>query len=73
MAITEADHALHNLQVTQSNLLQQLEKLETDIKDNENKARQYLTDNKRMLAKTYLRKKHLLEKNHGMILRHFTF
>ncbi|XP_055855681.1 charged multivesicular body protein 7 [Episyrphus balteatus] len=62
--ITETDRAFHNLQMTQKNLTVQLESLETDIKATDDKARQYLKENKRQLAKTYLRKKHLLEKNY---------
>lgn len=54
--------------MTQRNLLQQLEDLEDDIKLNDEKVRQYVKEGKRQLAKTYLRKKHLLEKNHGKLL-----
>ncbi|EDV97624.1 GH14595 [Drosophila grimshawi] len=64
LIITEADHAMHDLEMTQANLLKQLEGIEEDIKSNENKALQYVKENKRQLAKTYLRKKRLLEKNH---------
>ncbi|XP_068143319.1 LOW QUALITY PROTEIN: charged multivesicular body protein 7 [Drosophila tropicalis] len=64
LVISEADHAMHNLQMTQANLLQQLETLEVNIKFNDDKVRQYLKENKRQMAKTYLRKRHLLEKNH---------
>lgn len=46
-------------------MIKQIEDIELEVKDNENKARQYIKENKRLLAKTYLRKKHLLEKNHG--------
>lgn len=66
--ITETDHAVHNLKMTQASLLKQLENLEEDIKENEEKARQYIKENKRQLAKTYLRKKLLKEKNHGELL-----
>ncbi|XP_017081174.1 charged multivesicular body protein 7 [Drosophila eugracilis] len=62
--ISQEDHAVHNLQNTQAQLLKQLEDLEEDIKVNDNKARQLLKENKRQMAKTYLRKRHLLEKNH---------
>ncbi|XP_020808922.1 charged multivesicular body protein 7 [Drosophila serrata] len=62
--ISQEDHAVHNLQNTQAQLLKQLENLEEDIKVNDDKARQYLKENKRQMAKTYLRKRHLLEKNH---------
>lgn len=64
--ITEVDHAVHNLEMTQASLLKQLETLEDDIKANDDKARQYVRENKRQLAKTYLRKRRLLEKNHGV-------
>ncbi|XP_036327371.1 charged multivesicular body protein 7 [Rhagoletis pomonella] len=64
IAITQTDRAVHNLKMTQASLLKQLETLEEDIKVNEEKARAYLKENKRQLAKTYLRKKHLMEKNH---------
>ncbi|XP_016970027.1 charged multivesicular body protein 7 [Drosophila rhopaloa] len=62
--ISQEDHAVHNLQNTQAQLLKQLEDLEEEIKVNDDKARQYLKENKRQMAKTYLRKRHLLEKNH---------
>ncbi|KAH8361657.1 hypothetical protein KR084_012485 [Drosophila pseudotakahashii] len=62
--ISQEDHAVHNLQNTQAQLLKQLEDLEEEIKVNDEKARQYLKENKRQMAKTYLRKRHLLEKNH---------
>lgn len=51
--------------MTQASLLNQLEALEEDIKANDAKARQYVKENKRQLAKTYLRKRRLLEQNHG--------
>lgn len=56
---------MHNLEMTQASLLNQLEALEEDIKANDAKARQYVKENKRQLAKTYLRKRRLLEQNHG--------
>ncbi|XP_011178311.2 charged multivesicular body protein 7 [Zeugodacus cucurbitae] len=62
--ITETDRAIHNLKMTQASLRTQLENLEEDLKENDEKARQYIKENKRQLAKTYLRKKHLIEKNH---------
>ncbi|XP_017059657.1 charged multivesicular body protein 7 [Drosophila ficusphila] len=62
--ISQEDHAVHNLQNTQAQLLKQLENLEEEIKVNDDKARQYMKENKRQMAKTYLRKRHLLEKNH---------
>ncbi|XP_053953751.1 charged multivesicular body protein 7 [Anastrepha ludens] len=64
VAITETDRAVHNLKMTQASLLKQLDNIEEDIKLTEEKARTYLKENKRQLAKTYLRKKHLMEKNH---------
>ncbi|KAH8419586.1 hypothetical protein KR222_007773 [Zaprionus bogoriensis] len=64
LIITDADHAVHNLEMTQASLLKQLEELEDSIKANDDKARQYVKENKRQLAKTYLRKRRLLEKNH---------
>lgn len=57
---------MHNLEMTQASLLKQLETLEDEIKANDDKARQYVRENKRQLAKTYLRKRRLLEKNHGV-------
>lgn len=45
----------------------QLEDIELDIKENDIKARQHIKDNQRVLAKSFLRKKHLLEKNHGKL------
>lgn len=62
--ISQEDQAVHNLQNTQAQLLKQLEDLEEEIKVNDDKVRQYMKENKRQMAKTYLRKRHLLEKNH---------
>lgn len=62
--ISEADRAMHNLEMTRASLLKQLEDLEDEVKMNDDKARQYVKENKRQLAKTYLRKRRLLEKNH---------
>jgi len=56
---------MHNLEMTRASLLKQLEDLEDEVKMNDDKARQYVKENKRQLAKTYLRKRRLLEKNHG--------
>ncbi|KAM8708035.1 hypothetical protein ACLKA7_015067 [Drosophila subpalustris] len=64
MVISEADRAMHNLEMTRNSLSNQLEDLEEEIKMNDDKARQYVKENKRQLAKTYLRKRRLLEKNH---------
>ncbi|XP_030573106.1 charged multivesicular body protein 7 [Drosophila novamexicana] len=64
LIISEADLAVHNLEMTQASLMKQLESLEEEIKVNDDKARQYVKENKRQLAKTYLRKRRLLEKNH---------
>ncbi|XP_058980141.1 charged multivesicular body protein 7-like [Musca domestica] len=63
--INESDIGLHNLHTTRQLLLKQLENLEFQVAENEEKARQYIKENKRLLAKTYLRKKHLLEKSHA--------
>lgn len=54
--------------MTQASLVQQLESLEDEIKVNDDKARHYVKENKRQLAKTYLRKRRLLEKNYGTAL-----
>ncbi|KAH8371440.1 hypothetical protein KR093_007499, partial [Drosophila rubida] len=64
LIISETDHAKHNLEMTRVGLLKQLEELEDEIKVNDSKVRQYVKENKRQLAKTYLRKRRLLEKNH---------
>ncbi|XP_030385756.1 charged multivesicular body protein 7-like [Scaptodrosophila lebanonensis] len=73
MDITELDLALHRLQMTKTSLLQQMEKLEDECKFNDKKVHQYVKENKRQLAKVYLRRRHLVEKNHerrGMALLH---
>ncbi|XP_061396251.1 charged multivesicular body protein 7 [Musca vetustissima] len=64
VTVDDSDIALHNLQITRQSLLKQLEHLELQISENEEKTRQYIRENKRLLAKTYLRKRHLLEKSH---------
>ncbi|XP_001354130.3 charged multivesicular body protein 7 [Drosophila pseudoobscura] len=64
LSINELDLGVHRLQITQADLLKQLQNLEEEIKANDEKARQYIKENKRQMAKTYLRKRHLVEKNH---------
>lgn len=65
MEITEGDLAIHNLMMTKESLEKQLADIELQITEIQNKAIQNIKEGKRLLAKTSLRRKHLLEKNHG--------
>ncbi|XP_030382520.1 charged multivesicular body protein 7 [Scaptodrosophila lebanonensis] len=64
ISFSEEDLGVHRLQMTQSSLLKELEKLEEDIRVNDQKVQLYVKEKKRQMAKTYLRKRHLMEKNH---------
>lgn len=61
--------AILELEDSQVKLAAQLTKIEEDIKENDNIVRQLMKEGKKQLAKSYLRKRHLCEKNHGK----FTF
>ncbi|XP_037938991.1 charged multivesicular body protein 7-like [Teleopsis dalmanni] len=59
--ITEADLASYNLKVCQGKLLQQINELESEVKQSENKVLEYISQNRRYLAEPHLRKKRFLE------------
>lgn len=63
--ITPLDISIYTLNGMDKSLTKSVEAIETDIEQTDNLVRQYLRDKKRQLAKSFLRKKHVLEKNLG--------
>lgn len=64
--ITPLDISIYTLNKMENSLLKSVEAIEVDINNTEALVRQYIRDKKKQLAKNFLRKKHVLEKNLGM-------
>lgn len=63
--ITPLDISIYTLNKMEKSLLKSVENIESDINQTDSVMRQYIRDQKRQLAKNFLRKKHVLEKNLG--------
>lgn len=63
--ITPLDISIYTLNKMEKSLTKSVEGIEVDINKNEMVVRQYIRDKKKQLAKNFLRKKHVLEKNLG--------
>lgn len=63
--ITPLDVSIYTLNKMEKSLLKSVENIESDINQTDTLVRQYIRDKKRQLAKSFLRKKHVLEKNLG--------
>lgn len=63
--ITPLDISIYTLNKMETSLLKSVENIESDINQTDTLVRQYIRDKKRQLAKNFLRKKHVLEKNLG--------
>lgn len=63
--ITLLDISIYTLNKMETSLLKSVENIESDINQTDALVRQYIRDKKRQLAKNFLRKKHVLEKNLG--------
>lgn len=63
--LTPLDVSIYTLRRMEKSLIKSVEGIETDIKNTDNTVRKYLKEQKRQLAKSFLRKKHVLEKNLG--------
>lgn len=63
--ITKLDVSIFTLRRMEKSLVKSVEGIETDIKNTDTVVRGYLKEQKRQLAKSFLRKKHVLEKNLG--------
>lgn len=61
--ITPLDISIYTLNRMEKSLTKSVEAIETDIDQTDNLVRQYIRDKKKQLAKSFLRKKHVLEKN----------
>lgn len=63
--ITQLDTSIYTLNKMEKSLTKSVEDIEMDINNTETLVRQYIRDKKKQLAKSFLRKKHVLEKNLG--------
>lgn len=64
-AITPLDTSIYTLNKMEKSLTKSVEGIEVDINNTDTLVRQYIRDKKKQLAKNFLRKKHVLEKNLG--------
>lgn len=64
--ITDADKAIFALEQTEADLLQTMEEIETEVVKFDRLARENVRQGKRVVAKSYLRKKHKWESNLGL-------
>lgn len=63
--ISKLDVSIYTLRRMEKSLIKSVEAIENDIKNTDTMVRGYLKEQKRQLAKSFLRKKHVLEKNLG--------
>lgn len=63
--ITPLDVSIYTLNKMEKSLTKSVDAIETDINSTDALVRQYIRDKKKQLAKNFLRKKHVLEKNLG--------
>lgn len=63
--ITPLDTSIYTLNKMEKSLTKSVEAIEVDINNTDALVRQYIRDKKKQLAKSFLRKKHVLEKNLG--------
>lgn len=63
--LTKLDVSLFTLRRMEKSLIKSVEGIETDIKNTDTVVRGYLKEQKKQLAKSFLRKKHVLGKNLG--------
>lgn len=63
--ITPLDISIYTLNKMEKSLTKSVEGIEVDINNTDALVRQYIRDKKKQLAKNFLRKKHVLEKNLG--------
>lgn len=63
--ITPLDVSIYTLNKMEKSLTKSVEAIEMDINSTDALVRQYIRDKKKHLAKNFLRKKHVLEKNLG--------
>lgn len=65
--ITPLDISIYTLNKMEKSLLKSVEAIEVDINNTDTLVRQYIRDKKKQSAKNFLRKKHVLEKNLGLL------
>lgn len=63
--ITELDVSIYTLNKMEKSLTKSVDAIENDINKTDAQVRQYIREKKKLLAKSFLRKKHALEKNLG--------
>lgn len=64
-SITPLDISIYTLNKMEKSLIKSVDAIEVDINNTDALVRQYIRDKKKQLAKNFLRKKHVLEKNLG--------
>lgn len=64
-SITPLDTSIYTLNKMEKSLTKSVEAIEVDINNTDILVRQYIRDKKKQMAKNFLRKKHVLEKNLG--------
>lgn len=64
-SITPLDTSIYTLNKMEKSLTKSVEAIEVDINNTDTLVRQYIRDKKKQMAKNFLRKKHVLEKNLG--------
>lgn len=67
--ITPLDISIYTLNKMEKSLIKSVEAIEVDINNTDALVKQYIRDKKKQLAKNFLRKKHVLEKNLGPFLQ----
>lgn len=66
--ITPLDISIYTLNKMEKSLTKSVDGIENDINKTDSQVRQYIREKKKQLAKSFLRKKHALEKNLGEFL-----
>lgn len=66
--ITPLDISIFTINKMEISLTKSVEAIENDIERTDGLVRQYVREKKKQLAKSFLRKKHVLEKNLGKLL-----
>lgn len=61
--LSQLDASIYALRKMEKSLIKSAESIETEMENTDGLVRRYLKENKRQLAKSFLRKKHVLVKN----------
>lgn len=61
--LSQLDASIYALRKMEKSMIKSVEGIETEMENTDGLVRRYLKENKRQLAKSFLRKKHVLVKN----------